>query len=285
MSDMRMEKKMRMLFCTDGSEYAENAMRFGAIMAKALGAEVTVLSAKEKDLLPAYIVTNAISLLENLGIKARPKISDASPEEAIVEESYEHDIAVIGSHGIGGLLGFVFGSTSYKIIRHAISSVLVVRQRKDEIKKALICITPEEASFKVLRKGAEIAKALNVEICLITVAPELPERVKRMLRSEAQRFGSLLEDIFAHPHRLEEEALEKARKILKDEFEIRAKAVLKEGDAAEEIIRYAEEHGFDLIILGFAESEKHRIGSIAEKIAGSSNIPVLILRIRELNYK
>ena len=278
MSGKKTEKEIKMLFCTDGSEYAENAMRYAAILARALNASVTVFSAKEKELLPAYVVTNAISLLENLGIKAKPKISEAPPEEAIVEESYEHDIVVIGSHGVGGLLRFVFGSTSYKIIKHAHASVLVVRQRRDKIEKVLICITPEEHSFKVIRKGAEISRALNAEVCLISVAPEIPERVRRMLRSEAQRFGSLLENIFAHPHRLEEEALEKAKKILEKEFKMKVKTVLKEGDAADEIVKYAENNEFDLIILGSAESEKHVIGGVAEKVASYSATPTLILR-------
>lgn len=272
----------KFLFCTDGSAYAENAMKFGAILAKALQAEVTVFSVAEKDFSPAYAVTNAISLLAELGVKAGPKIvSEAvhSPEEAIIEESIGYYAIVIGSHGKGGLIQYVFGSTSYKIIKHASVSVLVVRSPRKGLKKILACLGTSEYSFKVLRAAGKIAKESKSEIALIAVAREIPERVKRMMMSEAQRFGNSLEKIYAHPHRLDEEALEKGKKILETEFGLKAEMILREGDAGNEILAELEKGDYDLVILGsHDEGDKLRLGSVSSKVATYAKAPVLVLR-------
>jgi len=272
----------KLLFCTDGSAYAENAMKFGAIIAKALGAEVTVFSVAEKDFSPAYAVTNAISLLSGLGVKAGPKIVSEAvhpPAEAIIEESFGYDAVVIGSHGTGGLIQYVFGSTSYKIIKHAPVSVLVVRSPREELRKILFCLGTSERSFKLLRAAGKIAKESKSELALISVAREIPERVKRMMSSEAQRFGNALEKIYAHPHRLDEESLEKGKKILESEFGMKAEAILREGDAGNEILAELEKGSYDLVILGaHDEGDKLRLGSVSNKVATYAKVPVLVLR-------
>lgn len=49
------------------------------------------------------------------------------PREAIVEESATASLVVVGSRGLGGLRGMVFGSVSEGVLHHALCPVAVVR--------------------------------------------------------------------------------------------------------------------------------------------------------------
>jgi nucleotide-binding universal stress UspA family protein len=80
---------------------------------------------------------------------------------------------------------------------------------------------------------------------------------------------------------------EESQKALKSSVDlmqakgVRHDVVLRVGDAAVEIARHAEEHGYDLIVMG---TRGHTgltnlvLGSVATKVLACSNVPVLFLR-------
>jgi nucleotide-binding universal stress UspA family protein len=58
------------------------------------------------------------------------------------------------------------------------------------------------------------------------------------------------------------------------------KTTVVAGDAAEEIIRYAEEHGIDLIVMGTHGRkglDKIIFGSVAERVVKTAPVPVMIV--------
>jgi nucleotide-binding universal stress UspA family protein len=86
-----------------------------------------------------------------------------------------------------------------------------------------------------------------------------------------------------HAHYTEEEALKALREFVKSSVSsgLNVNTVVRRGTPAEEIIRYAEQEGVDLIVIATHGRTGLRhivMGSVAERIVRLSNIPVLSVK-------
>lgn len=140
------------LFPTDGSDCARHALTAAAEMARACGAEITVLHAVRSPL-PAVapslnpsqtfstqeivdlveqqargLVDQTVTSLSESGIKANGLLSHQDPREAILEAASSQgcDLIVIGSHHRGALRRLILGSISTYTLHHAPIPVLIV---------------------------------------------------------------------------------------------------------------------------------------------------------------
>ncbi len=69
----------------------------------------------------------AESAVAHPDVKVEIKITDGSPESALVEASKTAGLVVVGSRGRGGFKGLLLGSTSKHVLREAHCPVIVVR--------------------------------------------------------------------------------------------------------------------------------------------------------------
>jgi nucleotide-binding universal stress UspA family protein len=60
-------------------------------------------------------------------IDVRPRPVNGTAEFALIEESLDADLVVVGSHGRGGFAGLLLGSTSLDLASHSHSPVAIVR--------------------------------------------------------------------------------------------------------------------------------------------------------------
>jgi len=148
---------MKILLPVDGSEGSKRATESIAERPWPEGTEVRVLSVVELALsglqaafeIPAIdaarleaqraaamqraqkAIADAREVLETAGLKASESISVlvASPKDIILEEAstWGADLIVLGSHGHGGAVRFLLGSTSEAVARHAECSVEIIR--------------------------------------------------------------------------------------------------------------------------------------------------------------
>ncbi|MDE2416906.1 MAG: universal stress protein [Burkholderiales bacterium] len=138
------------LISTDGSEVSKRALDKGAALAKALGAEVTLVTAIEKYPVgmmgdayraednpmhqaardaAAHWLGEAQTLVEKHGIKARQHISEnRSIHQGILEAAKTSgaDLIVMGTHGAGALERLIVGSQTQRVLAHTDIPVLVV---------------------------------------------------------------------------------------------------------------------------------------------------------------
>lgn len=145
---------MRVLIATDGSDYAQEALRSVAQRPWPAGTEFRVISSPEFPVLvgeyPYYspdqmaelskhsethardAVNNGVELLKKGGIEAETEVTEPkeTPVQAILSaaDTWGADLIVIGSHGHRGFDRFVMGSVSESVALHAHCSVEVVRK-------------------------------------------------------------------------------------------------------------------------------------------------------------
>ena len=140
------------LIPTDGSELAEKAVRHGIVLARAIGANITVLTV----LAPFHIVTTDAKMIEDTQAQYKVRVgqhaakilravADAASAAGLgcdtVQVEHEHpyraiidtansrgcDLIVMASHGRRGVSAIVLGSETVKVLTHAKIPVLVYR--------------------------------------------------------------------------------------------------------------------------------------------------------------
>lgn len=120
------------LICTDGSSGAEKAELFGAQIAQALKARVTILSvaSEEADVKAAQEqVRRAEMILSQMGIQSKIKVGVGRPSEVIIDEAKDHDIVVMGASGSSAVKRFFLGSVPLKVIEYGACPVLLIREK------------------------------------------------------------------------------------------------------------------------------------------------------------
>lgn len=69
-----------------------------------------------------------------------------------------------------------------------------------------------------------------------------------------------------------------------DDYDVPVETAIIEGTPSTEIVRYAEEEGCDLVVMGThgrGGIDRLLLGSVAEKVVRGSNVPVLTVRVDE----
>ena len=143
----------RILVPVDGSATATLGLRHAVGLAKALGAQIRLLTVVDELLIPSVDAYAPVDLANRIAIlkEGGKKVLDAAaafvaenavePEEALVETHGEHvssailrdakewaaDLIVMGTHGRRGLTRLLLGSDAERVLRDAPAPVLLVR--------------------------------------------------------------------------------------------------------------------------------------------------------------
>lgn len=140
----------KILFPTDFSEGAKNAIPYAVDMAKAYGAKLYLLHViydiatasglhvphASVDEMYSEMQATAQRELERFGLREREGLKDVEhsikrgvPYEEILKFAQDNniDLIVIGTHGRKGLDRVLFGSTAERVVRNSSCPVLTVR--------------------------------------------------------------------------------------------------------------------------------------------------------------
>ncbi len=142
----------KILLATDGSENNQSAVYHCIALAKAVGAEVTVVSVVElTGLVPAPIVTkagiekasmeaeklatditnNTVEKCKSAGVKANSMILLGVPATEIINASKDYDLIVMGTLGRTGFNHLILGSVAERVIKFSSCPVFVVRSNNE----------------------------------------------------------------------------------------------------------------------------------------------------------
>lgn len=138
---------MKIMVCTDGSEYGDKAVRYAAKFADNYGIDLTILHVIEdtttQEELPTYpgfkpkreraeqILSEAKQAAAEVSKKVtcheRVALGPITSEIVRIAEVEDFDGIVVGTKGVRGLKRMLIGSIARQVIRHAHCPVTVVR--------------------------------------------------------------------------------------------------------------------------------------------------------------
>jgi nucleotide-binding universal stress UspA family protein len=147
--------------------------------------------------------------------------------------------------------------------------------------KRVLCPTDlSEESLKALPYAIELVRVFDGELFFVYVLPALPA-------PEAD-FGFGATEIFELASELRRDGERRLVRFLKGRIpdDIKTRKILREGNAAEEILRAADEHSIDLITIathGLTGWRHVVFGSVAEKVVRTAKIPVLTVSAKVIS--
>jgi nucleotide-binding universal stress UspA family protein len=179
------------------------------------------------------------------------------PAAVILEEEEKVDAVVLGQRGIhADLLGESMGSTTEKVVRHSAKPCMVTPAAFKTIGKILAAYDGSEHAGHALQVAVEWAKALQVELLVLTAADENDgseaNRLAQAGREQAEQSGCKAVHMVAEHQR-----------------------------PADAILESALEQGCDLVVMGAYGHSRIRewiLGSVTHQVLVGAKCPVLLVR-------
>ena len=284
----------KILVTLDGSELAERAIHYATTIARRVNGEIIVFSVFEREiyeenLMRVYLEKKAEEL-QALGLKATVAIGYGEAADGIVNFSEKNDIdlIVMCTHGRSGITRWITGSISSKVIQESYTPLLLIKTGAmqteflaEELCEILVPLDGSKYSEAALPYATNIANKLNCEIVLLRVnnATELssyldPEFIPGWELYLAQAMPDIQDG-------LQNYLLEAKKRLEAEGFSVRSEFAF--GRAADEIIKYAESHDINLIVMtthGRSGFSHWAYGGVAYKLIHGTSKPTLLIRPR-----
>lgn len=285
----------RILVPTDGSRAAERASHFGFALAEAYNTTVHalhVIDTGEKgwDEAPTDFkdarrqegkdLTNQVADgARARGLTVKTNVQPGVPAEVIQEYTAANDVDLItmGTHGRTGLAKYLLGSTAATIVRTAPIPILTVREHDGtdadsdvDFTNVLVATDGSKSATTASEHGIDVAQRTSATVHGLFVIDK---------RAYTSRPGYTWDDaIRAWEHRGE--------RVVGDFEEMAAsntdvQTTIRRGVPHQEILSYTTENDVDLVVMGThgrSGWDRFVLGSVAERVVRSSDVPVLTVR-------
>jgi nucleotide-binding universal stress UspA family protein len=284
---------MRVLVASDGSSDAMQAAKWLAASGVPTGASILVLSVVAPPgvpFLPTPVAeslkdegrsiaeqTRAVVSVDGANIAARVAEGDAREEIMRVADDWDADLVVMGARGLGRVQGFLLGTVSLAVVRHCTRPVLVVKGRTRALGSAIVTLDGSEDALNALRLFARWPKLADLAVHLVGVIEPLPfpRTAPKMIQADLQAAASAAE---GERREALKQAFAAARPLLPSG---RIIETLTSGEPASQILRIADEHAIDLIVLGargLGAAQRLLLGSVSEAVLQGAQCAVLIAK-------
>ncbi len=281
----------KILVTLDGSEIAEGVLPYLRDLAAKFDSELHIFGVciepeRGLDRLFREYLEKIANILRGEKFKAKTFLSYGSPADEILKYAETEKVSLIAmtSYGRGGIKRWLLGGTTEKVIRGADIPVLVVRGKRPEeieimekvsLSRILVPLDGSEIGETVLPYVEAIADKMKGSVTLLHVNPPLYRAIGQL-----EFPGPYPEEVIETLRTAGEAYLGGINKRLKEKgIEVNYKVIT--GDPAMEILEYAKEGGFNLIAMsthGRGGITRWTLGSVAEKVVRSSEVPVLLVR-------
>lgn len=293
----RQVHEMNVILAVDGSEHSAAAARLLRDLPLSRGSAINILAV----LIPRNASDHAnleqalVDSKEILGeVKATVKteLLTGYPAEQISEYAAENvpDLIVLGAKGRRATLGILLGGVVQQIVEYAEDPVLVVRAPYEGLERILIVTDGSVHSQRAMDYLGKFPIPDLTEVHALHVLPPMPSPA---LIARSWPAGS--ESMAPVPSYETEEMLAKQAEeeerigaaLLAESVEtlgnygIGAKSVLLRGDAATEIIEYANQNQIGLIVAGsrgLSQMRRLLLGSLSRKLVHYAGCSVLIVK-------
>jgi len=292
--------------CLDGSELGSGVVPHAHIVARALGARLTLLHVLESETAGAAPpdpldwrirqrearahLDGLVAQMGDLASGIRAELIQGRAAEQICSWAEQHDIdlTVLCSHGARGVTGWDLASTARKLIDRTPGSLLLVpavaAAKGEEVRyrRILVPLDGSARAESVVPLATRIAASQKAEVLFVHVVP-VPE-ITRTGPLDAE--GADLERrVVEHNHRVASAYLDglRARTSLAGS-RVRA-LVVGGGDVRTMLERLIREEQADLVVMS-AHGHTHRMdspsGSVTEHAVTHATTTLLVVRDRSL---
>lgn len=296
---------MNILLADDGSQHAMAAVMLLADLLKdetvRTRSTVTLLNVftprqiSDHEMLRAAL-DQSRAFLELKGIQTETEQILGYPAEKIIEYAQQRkpDLIILGAKGLRATLGILLGGVTQQVVEYACCPVLVVRWPYEGLKRILLVTDGSASSQNALEylcgtsQRHPLPLPAEAELRVMHVLPPLPtpETVAGAWAMAPEAYSPFMIDLSDKPQwlvdeeRQGQETLDQAVAVLQSAG-LEATGVLKQGDAATEMIEYIKEHHIDLVVAGSRGLSQVRawlLGSVSRKLVHYAPCSVLIVK-------
>jgi len=281
----------------DGSDTAQEALRWAVALAEALGAEVVAVHAVGllEDLhdpgvpehawragLRHVVETTWCAPLAKARCPHRVELRDGHPVDVVLGAADDEHAAllVVGSRGVGTNPAMALGSTSLRVLQAARVPVLVVPDARDgaplggnvALRPILVGLDRSEPSFAALELASDLADLLGGSLSVLEVIDYVPPFP--------------LGPSTAVTGKGEERALERVVALLESEVRnirtrgVGVQVIVRSGDPAPTLLEIADDVDADLVVVGTrgrGGPADLLLGSVARTVADRARRPTLVV--------
>ena len=295
---------LRVLLGVDGSACAADALEFVDRSPWPDGSEIRVVEAIE-DRVPAIAgpwptyghveapqiveamgeeaertVADSVTKLERSGIKITSAVVPGRPVNVLIDTAGDFDasLIVVGSHGRGAIKSMVLGSVSADVVAHAEAPVLVARQ--PGVARILLAWDGSAAAGEAANLLLEWPVFEDSIVRVASVAHGGPDWMSSVHWSTPTPDAAITsvgdEPSLNHHVELAEDM---AGRLSRGGLD--ARADVREGDPADEILSVARSWQADLIVMGThgrTGLQRLVLGSVAQHVIAHAPCSVLVVR-------
>jgi nucleotide-binding universal stress UspA family protein len=274
---------MKMLLCSIGSQRRMRTLCFGAQVAGALPADVTLLGVVRDRQRIAELGRTMDQVAHDMvaaGLAAQVRVKAGNAEGIIMAEMKEttYDLVAIGALGGRRSRRNFFDTVAMRIIEQAQSSVLVIKGERRDLARVLICASGAEYGHLPVWAGASIACGAGAQATVLHVMGAMPTMYAGLEQME-ETLAEILKTDTELAHQLKW-----AAQVVKAECEV-AELRLRHGIVADEILQESQSGDFDLIVLGSSRSAgglvRALMGDVTRDIVHRAQVPVLVVRPKD----
>lgn len=281
----------------DGSNLAELALPYTEELASAFNSEVTLLfvcdtpHCQQRYEHQVYVEKTAELVREHIEgerpkTSVKPVMLEGHAALEIVSYVTKNDMSLIimATHGRSGIMSWAMGSIADKVVDRVSIPILLIRAnvpapeagQEELFKRILLPLDGSEAGEATLPYIKELTEKLHSEVILFQVIAS-GKHVHTVGGLDYVRFT---EEQVASRKESAKEYLEGAsQRFAGTKATIRTE--LKSGNAAQEIINFADEINASLVAVsthGRSGIERWAFGSITHRVLHHGNIPLLLVR-------
>jgi nucleotide-binding universal stress UspA family protein len=281
----------RILIATDMSDFGAAAVRFGDTLRRRLRCSATVVYANEPfvpyDMFDAaaYASLDHSTVREALEKRLREHLKDVISDPAAFDVRFvdghpakvinstateiQADLIVMGTHGRTGLRRALMGSIAERVVHESVRPVLTVTHaaaNAGPVKSILCPVNFTDVARAALEYACILTQALEAELIVVHVAGDLEASLDPFVE---ENFSPWVEEAVREHCRY-------------------AQLVVREGRAAEEVLKLSEERN-SMIVIGAQHqrfSDSTVIGTTTERVIRFAKHPVLtVIRQPETTEK
>ena len=291
---MSPKQGLNILFADDGSQHAQSAVELLKDIPLPPNSHIFVIQAFNSGQIPLISeyersLERTRNQLTSKHFQVDTELKMGSAAELILEyaQEQEPDLIVLGAKGLRATAGILLGGVAQQVVEYSCCPVLIVRAPYHGLQHILLVTDGSMHSRLAARYLGKFPFPDHLDLRVMHVLPP----IKRPVMMEPYYSG--WQTIYAQFPTKEEEAASEEREAkagktlltqtsnLLQRQGLNPTSVLTRGDAATEIIEYANMHQLDLIVAGsrgLSEFKGWWMGSVSRKLVHYAKCSVLIVK-------